>query len=266
MKRLDLFRFCAVTVLGLLIVASAQGKDPKPAADAKKSPAGEACAPVDRAASEAAIRAALDRPILMEFVETPLDNVFDYLRDAMRIPIVVEKKVLDDLGIALDLPITFSVKGISARSALNLLLRPLELDWMITDEVLLITSCEQVNARLSLWVYEVADLVVLRNEKDQLELDFDSLIEVITTSVEPASWDHVGGPGSIAPFGVGAPMLSVRQTERVHQQLGELLAAMRKAVAKKLPDNPPKRIPEIHQCQYAGSAAGPAEPSKPKSK
>ncbi|MFH1267839.1 MAG: DUF1598 domain-containing protein, partial [Planctomycetota bacterium] len=33
--------------------------------------------------------------------------------------------------------------------------------------------------------------------------DFDSLIELITTTVAPESWDDVGGPGSIAPFPTG---------------------------------------------------------------
>ena len=33
--------------------------------------------------------------------------------------------------------------------------------------------------------------------------DFDSLINLITTTVEPDSWDDVGGPGSILPFPSG---------------------------------------------------------------
>jgi len=33
--------------------------------------------------------------------------------------------------------------------------------------------------------------------------DFDSLIDLITSTVKPTSWDSVGGPGSIAPFETG---------------------------------------------------------------
>lgn len=33
--------------------------------------------------------------------------------------------------------------------------------------------------------------------------DFDSLIQLITTTVKPTTWDEVGGPGSIAPFPTG---------------------------------------------------------------
>ena len=35
------------------------------------------------------------------------------------------------------------------------------------------------------------------------QADFDSLIELITSTVQPTSWDDVGGPGSIAPFPTG---------------------------------------------------------------
>ena len=33
--------------------------------------------------------------------------------------------------------------------------------------------------------------------------DFDSLIDLITSTIQPTTWDDVGGPGSIAPFPTG---------------------------------------------------------------
>jgi len=35
------------------------------------------------------------------------------------------------------------------------------------------------------------------------EADFDSLIDLITSTIAPTTWDEVGGPGSIAPFPTG---------------------------------------------------------------
>lgn len=35
------------------------------------------------------------------------------------------------------------------------------------------------------------------------EADFDSLIDLIVSTIEPTSWDEVGGPGSVAPFPTG---------------------------------------------------------------
>jgi hypothetical protein len=35
------------------------------------------------------------------------------------------------------------------------------------------------------------------------EADFDSLIDLITSTIQPTTWDTVGGPGSVAPFATG---------------------------------------------------------------
>jgi general secretion pathway protein D len=58
--------------------------------------------------------------------------------------------------------------------------------------------------------------------------DFDSLIEVITTTVRPQSWDEVGGPGSISEVR-NANSIAVLQTRDVHEQLLALLRAIRAA-------------------------------------
>jgi hypothetical protein len=54
-------------------------------------------------------------------------------------------------------------------------------------------------------------------------LDMDQLIEAITGTVEPSTWDEVGGPGSIVPIG-GA--LAVRQTPAIQAKVQEFLDAL----------------------------------------
>jgi len=54
--------------------------------------------------------------------------------------------------------------------------------------------------------------------------DMDQLIKAITEIVEPASWDEVGGPGSIQPIG-GA--LAIRQTPAVQSKVQEFLEALK---------------------------------------
>ncbi len=56
-------------------------------------------------------------------------------------------------------------------------------------------------------------------------IDMGSLIEAITTIVEPASWDEVGGPGAISPIG-GA--LAIRQTEAIQVEVQEFLEALKR--------------------------------------
>ncbi|RCS51878.1 DUF1598 domain-containing protein [Bremerella cremea] len=45
--------------------------------------------------------------------------------------------------------------------------------------------------------------------------DFDSLIELITTTVQPESWEELGGPGSVAPFATGVYVDSQGTLQRV---------------------------------------------------
>jgi len=45
--------------------------------------------------------------------------------------------------------------------------------------------------------------------------DFDQLIDLITTTVEPESWEDLGGPGSIAPFPTGVYVDSEGTLKRI---------------------------------------------------
>ena len=58
-----------------------------------------------------------------------------------------------------------------------------------------------------------------------LRLTSDDLIHVLTSSVQPESWNDVGGAGRITTV---AGMLVVLQTPRVHQQISALLNELRK--------------------------------------
>jgi hypothetical protein len=52
----------------------------------------------------------------------------------------------------------------------------------------------------------------------------DDLIEAITAIIDPASWDDVGGPGSLTFFG---GLLLVNQTSENHEKIDELLETIR---------------------------------------
>ncbi|MDY0170774.1 MAG: hypothetical protein RBS80_29805, partial [Thermoguttaceae bacterium] len=113
-----------------------------------------------RGPAERRILEALKAPTQLEFIETPLQDVVDFLKDYHNIEIQIDKKALDDVGLATDMPITKNLRGISLRSALRLTLRELALTYVIEDEVLLITTPEEAENRLTTKVYPVADLVL----------------------------------------------------------------------------------------------------------
>jgi hypothetical protein len=201
---------------------------------------------------EAAIEKALASPTQIEFVETPLQDVIDYLKDYHHIEIQIDTKALNDVGVDPSKTISKNFKGISLRSALKLILRELKLTYVIQDEVLLITTPQQAEKRLTTKVYPVADLVGCRDGKGEPWDDYDTLVDVITGTIQPTTWDQVGGSGSISGAGLGsARVLIVSQSQDVHQQIIDLLEQIR-AVAAKNPDaGPPRRDrqkPPIEGC------------------
>ncbi len=110
--------------------------------------------------AERRINEELRRPTEMQFLDTPLSDAISVIKDRHQIEIQLDQKALRDAGIATDQPVTLDVKGISLRSALKLLLRPLDLTYVIQDEVLMITTPEEAENRLSIKVYPVGDLVI----------------------------------------------------------------------------------------------------------
>ncbi|MCH8922103.1 MAG: hypothetical protein IIA67_03005 [Planctomycetes bacterium] len=178
-------------------------------------------------AAEAKIHAALRSKTQFEFLETPLQDVVDFLGDFHKIKLRFDKIALEDVGVGTDVPVTRRLKGVSLRSALRLMLRDFELTYVIEDGVLLITTPEEAETRLSTTPYPVADLVNGDPETPYSpdNADFDPLIELIESTIAPDSWDANGGPGSMDGFGK-AGVLVVSQTQSVHRQIAPLLATL----------------------------------------
>ena len=112
--------------------------------------------------AEKKIEEALKQPTQIEFVETPLKDVVDYLKDLHHIEIQLDSAALKELGIDESTPVTKNLKGTSLRSALKLLLDELQLKHVVHNEVLLITSQARAESEefLVTKVYPVAELVL----------------------------------------------------------------------------------------------------------
>jgi hypothetical protein len=89
------------------------------------------------------------------------------------------------------------------------------LDYTIADGAVVITSPEEAERRLDTRMYSIGHLSTPTKD----------LIEAILATVSPQSWDKLGGPGSIRVL-VEGQRLAIRQTQRVHEQVTELLKLM----------------------------------------
>ena len=209
---------------------------------------------------EKQIENALNDPTEMHYPEpgSPLQDVIGYLMDAHGILIQINEKTLHDVGTDSDANVKIDVKGISLRSALNLMLAQLELTYVIQDEVLLITTTEDAKTRVTTKVYPVADLLPPGKEAEERLAKCWELVRVITTTIAPERWrsglgaeaadaprgrvgavgtdtaHDGGGVGAIAAATAGnVEVLVVTQNYHVHRQVAELLEQLRKAAEGK---------------------------------
>jgi hypothetical protein len=169
----------------------------------------------------ARIRAALETPTIIEFVETPLADIVEYLKDYHKVEIQLDKKALDDNGVSSDTPVTRNLRGISLKSALALILRNLNLTTVIDNEVLMITTSEAAGQRRELAIYNVAGLI----KGDSTE----QLAEVVRQSLIPS--DPGDAETIVTPY---REVLIVQATQENQRRLTELLRQLHRAL------DPPK--------------------------
>jgi len=257
-----------------------------------------------------AIEQKLQTPVMARFKDQPLIDVVQELARTAGINVYLDPRGLDELGVAPDYRVTLNLSTeVSLKSALNLILEPLELGYVIKDEVLKVTSQQRRGGEVYTEAYPVADLVIpipnfvptsrlglageLQNAHARLQTggygsapfasapaamslagaetvptgavidpallaqinansgfgggrggspvsvggpggmgggtqaDFESIIELVTSTVAPTTWDAVGGSGNIKEF-TNNLTLVISQTQEVHEQIVDLLEQLRR--------------------------------------
>ena len=155
----------------------------------------------------------------IHFVDAELRAVVAWLSTQYNVPIFINTRELDDVGIGLDVPITLPrLQKLSLRSALRLVLQQLDLVFIVRDEGIVVTTPEDAEAKLRVRIYPVPELLSALNDNG------DTLIELTTSTVAPMTWDEVGGPGSIMMCGSN---LVVSQTDYSHGEVESLLDELR---------------------------------------
>jgi hypothetical protein len=181
---------------------------------------------------EADIERQLNKPVSFKFTDRPLREVIDDIRAWNGINIDIDEPALAQEGISLDRPITIKLTEVSLKTALNLLLRQAHLVYVIRDEVLQITTPACGSGKLLTRIYQVADLVrPTAKGKPARQADMESLVSIITSTIQPQSWAGRGGAGTIDYHALSRALV-VTQTPDNHEQVADLLAALRRLMEK----------------------------------
>src|SRR5262245_28953890 len=215
---------------------AAEARDPFGAPEA----AGQREAPrqpaVERPSAARRIEAELNKTTEIDMVEMPLKDVVQYLAERHQIPIVLNQKKLEEASVSIDTPITKNLRGIRLASALNLMLRDLELRYLVADEVLQITTPEDAESWLEVRVYDCRDLLTMPPEIKQAgehERRAAQLMTIITTNVFPQTWQNNvvngvqnTGTGAISEY---KGLLVITQTAYTHGKIEDVLNMLREA-------------------------------------
>lgn len=94
------------------------------------------------------------------FPDIPLSEVMTYFSELHNITILINSNDLGEDGLTVDEPVNVSLSGIKLKSALNIILKPIGLTYVIEDEVMKITTTAKAEEIYSTRVYPVADLVI----------------------------------------------------------------------------------------------------------
>jgi len=180
------------------------------------------------------VQTALAQPFTADFDQTPLTDVAAQIANTCNINVVFDSTSLKKVRIdPTAIKVTFRSRHTSLRASLRLLLAKLHLTWIIRHESLVVTTLDVAEEVEIVRLYDVGDLVCLGEPSMRYRLttergslfDFDTLIEMVTSSVAPESWPEGTGPVGWVDEAVigGRVFIAVRQSEQVHEKIQQLL-------------------------------------------
>lgn len=230
------------------------------------------------------IRQWLQTACPLDVKNMPLRQALDELRAKTGLTILVDEAALSEAGIGLDRPLTIKADGVSFGNLLSFLLRQAHLAYTIKDGALLVTTEAQARGQALYQIHRVGDLlppadpIILPTREGDVffgwsshtpagmrlldETPEESLMDLITQSISPATWCDNGGPGIIDYF-PAAKSLVVYQTPDVQEQIADLLGGLRRCQEEETTAQGPARSQGMPDRLFATSPPIPSPPPSP---
>ncbi len=146
---------------------------------------------------EKAIEYRLRQPISLHLKDRPLEDAIRDISAISGIQVVPDLGTLQGARVKLDAPLSVSVEDIDMKFALNILLKPLKLSYVIEDQVLKITTDNETNGRIKRVTYPIADLVIAV-ENHPLP-DALNVVKALERTMQQQQYAGYGGP---SPYGM----------------------------------------------------------------
>ncbi|QDT82959.1 hypothetical protein [Gimesia chilikensis] len=159
---------------GLLVTAQAEDKQQTKARQAKKPAPPAVASDLATATAQTAptkqiffppltkfekeFQEKLNETVTAEFVDAALSDVITFYQDSTGINFVIFANDLGQDGLTTDEPVNISVENISLKTALDLVLEPIGLTYVLDRDVVKITTRAKAEEMLKTRVYPVGDL------------------------------------------------------------------------------------------------------------
>lgn len=177
--------------------------------------------------SQKQIQDLLWKPISVDFQATPLREVIAVLQTKIDVPIVVDGAALAEEAVSMDQPITTTLRNVTAKTTLHLLLHPVHLGWVIADGQVKITTEQRAKGEPVWRTHSVADLLV--SDAGNVDERYgEELVNLILRMVDPPSWTGDYGFGEMQCW-LEEEVLWVYQTLDAHDQMDLLLEGIRRS-------------------------------------
>jgi len=105
---------------------------------------------------EARIKEAMNRKISFDFVETPLQDVIAFISSLVDVTIVLDSEAIKDEPRS----VTLRVNDMRLESALNWVLKLVQLKYTPKDEAIFVSKAERIHDKPILRMYDVTDLTI----------------------------------------------------------------------------------------------------------
>lgn len=176
------------------------------------------------------VRKELEKPTRMDFVDAPLQDVVNYLKDVHQIEIQLDHPALQAAGVGSDTPMSRRLDSLTFKSALRLLLGEINLAYVVKDDVLLITTKQKADEMREVRVYDVTKLVAPEAKAETIAQTLTNLL----SDVPQQSYPSGQLPPPIALLRVRIvpldDLLMIRASQQEHEEISEMLAELSKAM------------------------------------
>lgn len=153
----------------------------------------------------------LDEILNVDFNDVPLKDALNFIEASSQMEILIDDKALAEESISTDVNVNLTVNGLSKRKMFNHLLEKFALDYVIKDEVLMITTMSEADRLEEIRIYDTSPIPGL-NSSD--------LSQMINQLFPEVSKDQKAA-GKFFPQ--GRDRLIVRHNRRFHEKIVDLL-------------------------------------------